>query len=51
MSADEVDLIQSIFKRQIVEAEQLIRESANILSELTIIYNDFTWPRCDSIIG
>ena len=35
MSADEVDQIQSVFKRQIVEAEQLIRESANILSELT----------------
>ena len=35
MSADEVVQIQSIFKRQVVEAEQLIRESANILSELT----------------
>lgn len=35
MSADEVVQIQSVFKRQIVEAEQLIRESANILSELT----------------
>ncbi len=35
MSADEVSQIQSVFKRQIVEAEQLIKESANILSELT----------------
>lgn len=35
MSADEVIQIQSVFKQQIVEAEQLIRQSANILSELT----------------
>ncbi|WP_332646981.1 heat-inducible transcriptional repressor HrcA [Lysinibacillus sp. 54212] len=35
MSADEVTQIHSMFKTQIVEAEQLIRESANILSELT----------------
>lgn len=35
MSADEVTQIHSMFQRQIVEAEGLIRESANILSELT----------------
>ncbi len=35
MTADEVSQIQSVFKRHIVEAEQLIKESANILSELT----------------
>ncbi len=31
----EVETIHSLFKKQILEAEQLIKESANILSELT----------------
>lgn len=35
MTAGEVSQIQSVFKHHIVEAEQLIKESANILSELT----------------
>lgn len=35
MSLEEISLIQSIFKKQIVEIEQVIRESANILSHLT----------------
>jgi heat-inducible transcriptional repressor len=32
---DEIVQIQSIFEKQVIEAEQLIRESAKILSELT----------------
>lgn len=35
MSTREIGLFQSIFKNQIVEMEQVIRESANILSDLT----------------
>src|SRR6185312_13001293 len=35
ISSGEVAQIQSLFKKQIVEAEQIIKESANILSELT----------------
>jgi len=35
MSFEDIGLIQSIFKSQIVEMEQVIRESANILSDLT----------------
>lgn len=35
MSAREIGLFQSIYKNQIVEMEQVIRESANILSDLT----------------
>lgn len=35
MSAREIGLFQSVFKNQIVEMEQVIRESANILSDLT----------------
>lgn len=35
ISSGEVAQIQSLFKEQIVEAEQIIKESANILSELT----------------
>ncbi|MFF5993662.1 heat-inducible transcriptional repressor HrcA [Lysinibacillus sp. KU-BSD001] len=35
MSAEEVIQIQSVFQRRMVEAEQVIKESASILSELT----------------
>lgn len=35
MSDRDIGLIQSIFQNQIVEMEQVIRESANILSDLT----------------
>nr|MBO2505923.1 heat-inducible transcriptional repressor HrcA [Bacilli bacterium] len=35
MSVEEINLIQSIFEKQKVEVEQIIRESASILSELT----------------
>ncbi|NLY78845.1 MAG: heat-inducible transcriptional repressor HrcA [Lysinibacillus sp.] len=35
ISVGEINLIQSIFENQIIEIEQVIRESANILSELT----------------
>lgn len=35
MSQEEIRLIQSVFQKQIIEIEQVIRESANILSELT----------------
>lgn len=35
MSIQEIGLIQSLFQNQIVEMEQVIRESANILSDLT----------------
>mgnify|MGYP003407803373 FL=1 len=35
VKSDEIIRIQSIFEKQIVETEQLIRESAKILSELT----------------
>lgn len=35
ISIGEINLIQSIFEKQIVEIEQVIRESANILSDLT----------------
>ena len=35
MSVQEIRSIQSLFQNQIIEIEQVIRESANILSELT----------------
>lgn len=35
MSQEEIRLIQSVFQKQIIGIEQVIRESANILSELT----------------
>ncbi|MER1956112.1 MAG: heat-inducible transcriptional repressor HrcA [Solibacillus sp.] len=35
ITTGEVETIHSLFKKQILEAEQLIKESANILSELT----------------
>ena len=35
IKSDEIIRIQSIFEKQIIETEQLIRESAKILSELT----------------
>nr|WP_106780022.1 heat-inducible transcriptional repressor HrcA [Lysinibacillus timonensis] len=35
MSIKDIGLIQSLFQNQIVEMEQIIRESANILSDLT----------------
>ncbi|MFJ8236892.1 heat-inducible transcriptional repressor HrcA [Ureibacillus sp. NPDC094379] len=35
MSVQEIRSIQSLFQNQIIEMEQVIRESANILSELT----------------
>ena len=35
ISTGEVNQIHSLFEKQIVEAEQIIKESANILSELT----------------
>lgn len=35
MSGQEINLIHSLFHNQIVEMEQVIRESANILSDLT----------------
>ena len=35
ITAGEVEQIHTLFEKQIFEAEQLIRESANILSELT----------------
>lgn len=35
MSTNDIQLIQSLFQNQLLEMEQVIRESANILSELT----------------
>jgi len=35
MSVKDIGLVQSIFQNQIVEIEQIIRQSANILSDLT----------------
>lgn len=35
MSTKDIQLIQSLFQNQLLEMEQVIRESANILSELT----------------
>lgn len=35
MTSKEIELIQSLFQNQLLEMEQVIRESANILSDLT----------------